>query len=321
MNILLVYNHFCVSSGRYMTDAFKRVGHNVRHIGPAHGRDIWGMQVDAKYVHEPDTINPESGYWPDLIVVMDSDPHILDMYNRRDEFSHNPPLVVYGVDNHVRDYRRPWFDHYFLAHRGVSVMDWWAGGFDFCDTLVGIPKTDMTWLPCAYDPTIFTPSPIPYAEREWDVCMIGVMYPQRWALVNALKAAGLKVYAGTGLLFEDYAAAYHNARISLCVSAAGDVAQRVFETAAMGCLVVSDECADFERLRVDGIVAAPQGTLAEQVIHLAKSPDANDPDGYIQRAIQRSMTWVRPNSWDARAQVMIDWLEKRQAGEVTHEAL
>jgi hypothetical protein len=245
------------------------------------------MTLPERYVDTPDEI--EIGRTPDLVIIMDSDPRILDS---ADQYKEIAPVIVYGVDNHVRDYRRPHFDHYFLAHRDVSVMEW---------------RDDMTWLPCAYDPTLFTPSPIPYAEREYDVCMIGVMYPQRWQLVSELRAAGLKVLAGTGLLFEDYRDAYHNARISLCISAAGDVAQRVFETAAMGCLVVSDPCADFERLGAAGVVKSYDFVQAVQGF-LAR-PDM------AQTNIALSMAWVKNETWDARAQVIIDWLQKRQAGE------
>ena len=309
MNILLIYNHYAVSSGRYMTDAFKRLGHDVRHIGPAHGRSIWGMDVAERYVWMPDDLADASFDWkPDLVIIMDSDPRILD---EADQYSNVAPVVVYGVDNHVRDYRRPWFEHYFLAHRGVSMMAWEYNTGVHPEPSRILQYPNLTWLPCAYDPMLFTSSPIPYAEREFDVCMIGVMYPRRWQLVNELRAAGLKVLAGTGLLFEDYRDAYHNARISLCVSAAGDVAQRVFETAAMGCAVASDYCPDFKLLKPEGIFIKQMDGLVEEVIKMSR---ASGVDG----AAEFSKAWVRPHTWDARAQTIIDWLQKRQAGETAH---
>lgn len=345
MRILIVCHHWSVASGRYMTDAFKRLGHDVRHVGPAHGRLIWGMDVAEKYVWEPDgELSPrvkntiflydkedQINWTPDLILYMDSDPAILDneakhFYVTNEHFDTisvrdlpDIPHIVYGVDNHVRDYRRPWFDHYFLAHHAhnVSMMAWgdpqytnllpYAPGV--YNDVVGRPYEDMTHLPCAYDPTLFTPSPISYAEREFDVAMIGVMYPQRWQLVNELHAAGLKVLAGTGLIYEDYRDAYHNARISLCVSIAGDVAQRVFETAAMGCAVVSDRCADFERLNEQGIWFFRPERAVDEIKMLLNDELA------AKQLIERSLEWVRPHTWDARAQVIVDWVQKRQAGE------
>src|SRR6185295_11323625 len=53
-----------------------------------------------------------------------------------------------------------------------------------------------------------------------------------------------KVFAATGLVYDEYRDAYQNARIALCSSVAGDLAQRVFEGAGMGCLVFTDLLAD-----------------------------------------------------------------------------
>lgn len=312
MKILIHAIHYPVSSARYAVDAFRRIGHDVRHVGQETGREIWGITVAEKYIWKQEP--PEDGWTPDLAILMDT----AYQWHYPDD---NVPTIVWSVDNHVRDLRQPGISHYFLAHRGVSMMAW-EGDIQLGSAPpITVPRADMTWLPCAYDPTIFTPSPIPYAEREYDVCMIGVMYPQRWTLVNALKAAGLKVYAGTGLLFQDFRDAYWNSRISLCVSANGDVAQRVFETAAMGCLIVSDPCADFERLKPTGIkICAPIETIGV-VQDLIRSP------AYAQDFIEASMAWVRPHTWDARAQTIIDWYEKHtdkslgagQAGEAAHE--
>lgn len=293
VNVLIIANHFAVASGRYAQRAFERLGHDVRTVGPAHGRNIWGLQVKPEHVWEP--MPPEAGWTPDMVVVMDSDPAIL---NTVQGFS--CPVYVWGVDNHVRDYRRAWFDnwvwfdHYFLAHRNVSVMDW---------------RDDMTHLPCGYDPVLHTPSEIPYNEREFDVCMIGVMYPQRWELVQALKAAGLKVLAGTGLVYEDYVAAYHNSRIALNLSAAGDVAQRVFETAAMGNVVMSDACADYTLLKPDSFwLIDDTRKIVDETRAILSEPDE------AQRMIERSQAWVQAHTWDARAQAVVDWHKERTDG-------
>lgn len=287
MNILIVANHYAVASGRYAKHALKRLGHDVRTYGPEHGRNIWSMQVKPAHVwhHEP----PLFGWEPDMVLVMDSDPAML---NTAQGFT--CPVYVWGVDNHVRDYRRSWIKHYFLAHHTPSVMDW---------------RDDMTHLPCAYDPALHVPSPIPYTEREYDVCMIGVMYPQRWEMVQALKDAGLKVLAGTGLLYEDYVAAYHNSRIALNLSFNGDVAQRVFETAAMGNVVMSDRCADYALLKPDGFwLIDSTDKIVDEARAILAAPDE------AQRMIERSLAWVKPHTWDNRAQVIIDWHEERTNG-------
>lgn len=315
MNILIVCNHYAVCSGRYAADAFTRLGHDVRHIGPDMGREIWGLTLPAEYAWKPNNdwdgnVRPGTDY--DLTIVMDSDPALLDAFERR---ALGMLPIVWGVDNHVRDYRRPHFAHYFLAHRNVSVMAWEKTIVD-----VTMPSNDMTHLPCAYDPVHFTPSPIPFAEREYDVCCLGVMYPNRVALVDALRKAGLKVLAGCGLVYEAYAQAHHNSRIALCASVAGDVANRVFESAAMGCAVLMDKCRDSQLIGlIDGANCFEYTSMDEAVSiskWLSRAWDEERPVRYdmevdgVSRALATtyiSKAWAKPHTWDARAQVIVNW--------------
>lgn len=327
MNILIVANHYAVASGRYATEAFRRLGHDVRTVGPAMGRQIWGMELPAEYVWEPDegfvivgkstsssdyalSMKQEGveTFKPDCIVVMDSDPKLLDQQANAPA---TVPIIVWGVDNHVRDYRRPWFDHYFLAHQRVSEMLW--NEVTYATLFDGEPKAeniveqvvahnpDMTHLPCCYDPTLHVPSAIPWADREYDVCMIGVMYPERWRVVNALRAAGFKVLAGTGLVYEAYVEAYHNSRISLCISSNGDVAQRVFETARMGCVVVSDPCSDYTLLKPEGIFLVEDGDYIGAVQEVLRDPVT------AQVMASNGQAWAEPYSWDHAAQKVVEW--------------
>jgi len=305
MNILIVANHYPVCSARYATAAFERLGHTVKHIGPTMGRDIWGLRLPAGYAWEPDfsvdqwKASNQRAAWPDITLIIDSDPALLDDARH---YAHH--ASVWGVDNHVRDYRRPHFDHYFLAHRHVSVMEW----IDRTTPMrIGAMNADMTHLPCCYDPTLHTPSPIPYAERQYDIAMIGVMYPQRWDVVNALKAAGLRVIAGMGLVSEKYRDVYHNARISLCLSINGDLPQRVLETARMGCLIVSNECMDYALLKPEGFwLIEDMGNIVDEVKALLDNPDD------AQANIAKSMAWAEPHSWDGRAKKVVEWYEEQR---------
>lgn len=314
MNILVICNHYAVASGRYIADAFRRLGHEVKHIGQPMGREIWGLTLPPGSEWTPDNETFLITQWrPDLIIVTDTDRTCLNQGVSASELS-GAPLVCWTVDNHVRDVRTNGINHYFLAHRNVSVMDWiydvqlksGAGG------LYGVVKgTDMTHLPCAYDPTQHTPSPIPYAERAYDVAILGYMYPQRLAAVKALQAAGLKVIWGCGLVGEAYRDAHHNSRIALSLSFNGDVGCRVFETAAMGCVVMSDACADFDILKPDGIWIIESGKpLAEQVQAILDQP------AVAELSIAKSMAWVQSgNRWDDRAQVIVDWYQEQYSGE------
>ncbi len=320
MNILIVANHFPICSARYAADAFTRLGHDVRHVGPAMGREVWGLSLPADYVWESDNHQWASEHpdWAtDLIIVMDSDPALLDGQRPNPQFK--TPMVIWGVDNHVRDYRRPYFDHYFLAHRHVSMMAWPVTEAEIGPIPDGLRvKTiiernpDMTHLPCAYDPQWHTPSPIAWADREYDVCMVGVMYPQRRQAVQKLREAGLKVFAGSGLVYESYRDAYHNSRVSLCMSACGDLAQRVFETAAMGCCVLTDPLADLSNEATNkalGLnsfaVYTSEDEMVAQALELALEPIGEVGARILQDCVQS-------HTWDARAQVIVDWFEGRE---------
>src|SRR5437773_2720571 len=96
LRVLIFAAHYPVASGRYMRDAFGRVGCDVRTIGPACGTRIWKMDLAPQRVWTPD--GPADAWWqdwrPDLVVVMDLRPFHHPRYA-------DVPHVVYAVDNHV----------------------------------------------------------------------------------------------------------------------------------------------------------------------------------------------------------------------------
>lgn len=313
MRILIAANHYPVASGRYMADAFRRLGHEVETIGAEQGNHIWGITVDSKHIWNPSvSVDPTP---PDLVIVMDSDPTIWEMVKRH---SFKCPVVVYGVDNHVRSYESDLFVHQFLAHYHGPAYP------------VDPARADHSWLPCASDP-MFTPSPIAWEDRAYDVACVGVMYPRRQEVIDALKDAGLKVFAATGLLYEEYRAAYWNARISLCVSAAGDVAQRVFETGRMGCAILTDPLLDFadeETNKALGIYGRMTYTSPAEAAVLARDllgsqqafnigvPMQQSQEPMGKGAALQLQAACMPHTWDARAKVIVDWFEKRKDKEV-----
>jgi hypothetical protein len=323
MKIAIACHHYPVASGRYVADAFRRLGHEVKTIGNAMGTNIWGMTVDAKYEWKPDSpIHKIDVDWPDLVVVMDSDPRVWGEVSWDVFYC---PVVVYGVDNHVRTYENELFNHYFLAHYHGAVYP------------VDPARKDHTWLPCAADP-MFTRSPIPWHEREYDVCMVGVPYPERQMIIALMQHSGLKVFAETGLLYEEYRNAYWNSRISLCKSVAGDVAQRIFETGRMGCAILTDPLKDLEdpvcnaALKLHGyaVYTSPQlavaiaremlaGDMAYELTRMSKDrvPPTDDAR-QIQSVGTASAAGMAeacyPHTWDARAQAIVDWYEREHGG-------
>ena len=301
-----------------MMDAFRRSGHEVRTAGDSQGALVWGMVVDPKYIWKPDSaiadVDPE---WPDLVVVMDTDQNVWNQVEVGKGFNADTmkaPVVIYTVDNHVRDVESDLFVHYFLAHYHGPCYP------------VDPTRKDHTWLPCATDDKLFTPSPIPWKDREYDVCMVGVMYPRRIEVINALKDAGLKVFAATGLLYDEYRAAYHNSRISLCVSAAGDVAQRIYETGGMGCAILTDPLLDFgdpmtnnalhlygrmgytnpqeaAMLARDLLGHQSHAFQIDSVLAIENAPLGEQAAREIQKNCKR-------HTWEARAQVIVNWFER-----------
>jgi hypothetical protein len=271
MNILILANHWPIASGRYVRDALRRLGHTVYTYGPAMGSAIWGLHLPDGHEWTPEPPPPDVEI--DRVIVMDSDPAILD----EAVYFHDLALTVWGVDNHVRDYRRSYFRHYYLAHLHPSIMPW-------------LP--DMVHVPCGYDPVLFTPSPIPFAEREYDVAILGVMYDDRRKAAAELKAEGFKVIAGCGLVGESYRDAHHHARIALCLPARNDVAQRIFECAAMGNMVMTPWLPDFQKLRPRGLYLLRAGTpLGDQV------EDAMAHADHIPEAQE----WAANYTWDKLA--------------------
>lgn len=277
MKVLVHAVHYPVASGRYILEALKNLGHDAHSYGPSTGRAIWGKeweQVDPWLEDMP-------AHWePDLVIVADSDGGILDASKR---WAKNCPVVVYGVDNHVRFYRRPWISHYFVGHRATSIHKF---------------ASDTTWLPCATS-SAYTESPIPFIERKYDVAFIGVPYPQRADAVAELVTSGkATVFAGIGLFGEYYARAYHDARISLCLSAKGDLAQRVFETAALGCVVLSDEVEDLNQLGRGPVLTWDGNDLPGRVEEILAMPDLGE-------RVKSTVAWAKPHTWEERLKMLL----------------
>lgn len=307
MKILLVAQHYPVASGRYMYDTLKsRIGQlggvEVRSAGYAMGTEVWGGRVAPEYEWKPyydlrvASQVPEIAAWaPDLILVMDSDPLLLDWCEM---VRHLCPIVVYGVDNHVREYFRPWFSHYFLAHDDLEV------NISRARRMEGL----YTWLPCATDDYLFPMSPIPWGAREHDVACIGVMYPNRWEMVYALRDAGLKVVVGTGVVYREYRHVYQNSRIALVQSIKRDLSIRVFEGLGMGCAVLAHDMPDLHRLDADPVTTyeTPEEAVQHAIELIGMEPKI------VQKAVEKSSDWaLRNHTWLHRAQVILNWYNRK----------
>jgi hypothetical protein len=206
------------------------------------------------------------------------------------------PHIVYGVDNHVRRYDHCIVDHLFLAHSWAMRMD----------------EENVTWLPCAYDSQWFAGGP-PWAERKVDAAMMAFLYPRRAELLYAIRERLPDITINYGrAVYPEYAAAYRNAKISLIASYSGDLAQRVFETAAMGCLLLMDETPDNDKLGLkDGenclVYQTKHGKLDYDHIQECIEWVLAHPDK-AARIAAAGQKWATPHTWDARADVILQWV-------------
>lgn len=301
LKILVLAVHYEVTGARYITDALKRLKHEVYHVGaPARLADAWGVSVPGKYAWFSQI--PPNDWLPDLVIIADTLTTHMDV----PVLARNAPIVVWTQDNHVRNVRHAAIDHYFLAHyHGQSQP---------------VSHPDETWLPCAADIHAFTPSPIPWDKREYDVCLVGVMYPQRVKLIDRLRAEGFKVFAATGLVYGEYQQSYANSRISLCVSANGDLAQRFFETAAIGCTVLTDLTDDLSNDPATNAELGLSGFAVYQneddCIHMVRDLLTVNPKTAAAGAKRLQLLVREFHTWEHRAQVVIDWYEQEYGGKV-----
>lgn len=288
MNILVACVHYPVASGRYIAWALRRLGHDVRTVGPSTGNEIWGMSVDMQWAWRADYESPEvvdwAGWPPDLVITADSAYSIAGRLPC--------PHVCWGQDNHVRDYHLPGveFDALFLAHSWGERM--------------GEPGTH--WLPPCYDPTVCTDLG---GVRDLDVVMVGYPYQERVDMLQALQAAGLSVYAALGAVYDDYNAMYNRAKLALVKSVLGDVPNRVFENMAQGCCVVADRCRDFEKL---GIVAGVDYWPYDDAEGLAREARWLLASGEWRHVARRGQRKGQAHTWDNRARQLLETVFARQ---------
>lgn len=294
MNILIAHIHYPISSGRYIARAFERLGHDVKSVGPTTGPFVWNMRLPDTTVHMPDIeikdvslpttvalapVLDALGDWtPDLIITADSAFGLVG--------DAPCPTALWGVDNHVRDYKFNEWDYLFLAHKfGMRIGE-----------------DNVHWLPCCYDPELHVNTK-PYTERMYHAVLLGVIYPERQILIDAI-GTEFRILAGTGPVLQEYAEAHNQALVSVCHSAQGDVGQRIFESMAMGCIVLSDPCNDFEALGLEaGVHYLPYSTPDEAMQQLRELVQA--PEERVQQLIAAGQEWVKGHTWDARAEEVL----------------
>lgn len=180
-----------------------------------------GMNIPAKYVHTPTIPLPQAviqyGHCssvvvssqlkktPDLWIQVDAGFYFADR-------PHATSVVHVATDPHVLNYS---------AQRKIS------------DKFFNMQKSYMQagdiYLPYAYDPIIHK---YEKQERIYDGCLIGLAYPSRLDLLQALHRAGKNVFHTTGMVYDEYTLKYNQSKVALNISSLLDLNARTME--AMG---------------------------------------------------------------------------------------
>ena len=266
-------------------------------VGPFTGTYIpWrgGMHIPIRYMSPPTVNLPQNT--PNNIsssFVIDKVPKA-DLWIEIDagwHFSTRPNCEIHALiktDPHVLG------DHYKSIENRVDVS--------FGMQRAYLQPRD-TYLPYAYDPTVHYPMDI---KKEYDACLIGLMYGHRSRLINLLRENGLNVYYDLGKVFDEYRILYNKSRVALSWSSLNDTPARCFEGMAMGLPLVCNVTPEMhEMFEVDtdflSFSSASEGR--DRVIELL-----ND-DVFALQIARNGYRKVKPHTWDARVESIMEIIE------------
>lgn len=222
------YIAYPVAMPRYMLEALRRRDDvEIWVVGPYTGRQIpWlgGMFLPASYVDEPDyalpmslppTINYDAvngmlPFTPDIWIEGNAGLNAIGRPNAG-------TYVVIGTDPHVIDYdgARARSDIFYAMQRPYM-------------------KPGDRWLPYGFDPIIHRKTEKSWGERENDISLVGLPYPERKAFMHQMKTRGYTTFIENGPSYEDAWAIYNNSKLGLNLSSRQDTCARVFELLGMG---------------------------------------------------------------------------------------
>ena len=244
--VVLAYAVYPMAIAKYFESALRaRDDVELFTVGPYTGTWIpWngGMYLPQKYCGAPDfpldknfitnvKVNPTivEGMMPwdeaDLWINADS-----NFCFSRPKKAKN--VVTIAIDPHVLnyDYQRTQCDMFFNMQLTYS-------------------KPGDKYLPYAACEQHHYPEDL---DKVYDVCLIGLHYPDRTNLVNRLRAKGLNVYYDIGPVFDEYRQLYSQSKVAISWSSQLDLIARVFEAMAMDVPLVCNRVPDMDNFFVDG---------------------------------------------------------------------
>ena len=252
-----------------------------------------GMNLPSKYLDPPEIALPQSmasmHIHPEML--RDKLPKDIDLWLQIDagwHFSARPPAKVVALietDPHVL---KRWYDV------PKSYSD-----FIFCMQSNYMEK-DEIFLPYGYDSTVHFPE---NREKKYDVCLVGLLYPQRLNLINKLRNDGLSVFYDIGLIFSEYRQVYNESRIALSWSTLDDTPARFYEGLAMKLPLVANATPDALQLFTAGVDFLGFNTM-EGAEHLILSLMKSD---LMREELSTSgYEAVKSHTYDARIQTILE---------------
>jgi hypothetical protein len=167
------------------------------------------------------------------------------------------------------------------------------------------------YLPYAYDPTVHYPVEI---DKLYDVCMIGLHYPQRDQLVNHLIGRDLSVHYSIGSIFDEYRTFYSKSFVGINWSSKLDMNARVWELAAMGIPAVQNTVPDMKTFFVAGehyLQFTDMVGAVDQVLNVL-----NDYEK-AQEIANAAYRKVQPHTYDARISQILERVGLKKNGNNT----
>jgi len=238
--LLFLNQWYPFTIGHYFLKAWQaREDVEIKTVGAYTGSWIpWnnGMHLLPKYTTRPDimfdrqVVNKEipwdyvkaqlDGWQPDIVFNTDAMCH----WDKRPDVG---KVVTVGTDPHV-------------------LNDWYEKPRRYSDYFFNMQKfyerPGDIYLPYAYSK--YDHFPTDSKEKAYDVACIGMLYPNRIQLRDALNAAGYQTMFANGAVFDEARALYHQSRIGISWSSLQDLIARVFEIMALGLVPIVNRVPD-----------------------------------------------------------------------------
>jgi hypothetical protein len=289
--------HYPMTMARWFWDALDRRNDvEVYSTGPFFGDYIpWanGMKLPKKYVKVPTLPLPESTAQLRMPyeAVAGQMPEDLDLFLQIDAGWH------FATRPHARVVAHIQTDPHVLKSLYTHPKSY--SEFNFCMQTPYMQNGEQ-YLPYGYDPTVHFKED---TEKIYDVCLIGLHYNSRSAVVDILKRKGYKVKYEIGLIFDEYRQAYNQSKVAFSWSSMLDMPARVWEAFALGIPLVTNRVPDLSTFFVEGEHYLGFDTVDEAIEKIEFL--LNNPE-HAQIMANAANRKVKAHTWDKRIQQVLE---------------